>query len=263
MSTEATPQCASTAFIGPMATVDETCTLSDSSRASNRAKVLEHSALSGNAVIGEEAILSVNSTMTQHAQVAGSAVVTDRSYLEGTALVSGWAQVKTAALYGNAVVTGHARVHSDAEHVRVGSGATIQGTADIGHTRHYFVIGPVGSENRYVSVFRAFNPSFPDRWGALVTAGCFLGTPQRLASRMDHDHAWGEDFYARRKSLWEFEYRTIVELAMARLAEWRAQGAPDAGDIAFWDEQLERGAARYNITALLRDAMHRDGDTQW
>lgn len=254
------PRATANAHIGPYAQVDDNCELTDYARVVNRAKVLRDSHMSGQSQISDEAELSDESHMTQYSQVGGHAVVSHHSYLEGTAQVTGYAMVRGASLFANAFVSGHARVASSGEQIRIGPAAMLQGTCDVGSAWHHLVIGPVGSENRYVTVSRAYHPDYP-RWGALISAGCFLGTPARLARRLDNNHAWSESYPA--KVRWEAEYRSVIEMAQVRLAAWRAQSEPSKADREFWNTQLLRGGARTSLLGQLRDAMHMDGQTEW
>ena len=103
------------------------------------------------------------------ARVYGQAQVYDR------ATVSGQVQV-----YDRAMVSGHARVYDQ---------------GDIASTRHYLTVGPVGSEDRMVTVHRHYGGPDSATWGHLVVAGCWEGTLYELAARiaMDGDHGWSGD----------------------------------------------------------------------
>ena len=118
---------------------------------------------------------------------------------------------ETAQVYDRARVYGQAQVYGQAEVSRQG---------DIASTRHYLTIGPVGSEDRTVTVHRHYDGPNSATWGHLVIAGCWMGTLDELEARIavDGDHEWSGDV-----SRWRSDYVGIIALARHRVAEWAAE----------------------------------------
>ena len=133
----------------------------------------------------------------------------------------------TAQVYDQAWVFGQAQVYDQAW---VFGQARIDGQGDIASTRHYLTIGPVGSEDRMVTVHRHYDGPNSATWGHLVIAGCWMGTLDELEARIaaDGDHEWSGD-----SSRWRSDYAGIIALARPRVAEWAAEPLTDA-DHARW-----------------------------
>ena len=128
------------------------------------------------------------------------------AYIAATAKVSDQATVyDQARVYGRAEVYGQARVY---------------GQGDIASTRHYLTVGPVGSEDRTVTVHRHYDGPGSTVWGHLVVAGCWQGMLDELAARIasDRTHGWREDV-----SRWRADYESLIAFARPRVAEWVAE----------------------------------------
>ena len=103
--------------------------------------------------------------------------------------------------YGTAWVCGEASVSGDAEvsgNARVYGEARVCGEARVYNTRHFFVQGPIGSRNGYVTFYRTKD----DTVG--VRCGCFLGSLQEFVNKVEETH---------KGSKYEKEYKHAVELA--------------------------------------------------
>ena len=190
--------------------------------------------------------MNKGSTMTTYiaptARVTGRARVYGRAKVYGRAEVSDQAQVHDwAKVYGRAEVSDQAQVHDWAQvygRARVYGSAEVYGRAevsgqgDIASTRHYLTIGPVGSEDRMVTVHRHYDGPDSITWGHLVVAGCWMGTLNELEARIETDggHGWEDD-----ASHWRSDYEGIIALARPRVAEWVAEPLTDA-DHARWAE---------------------------
>ena len=161
------------------------------------------------------------------AQVYDRAQVHDRAQVYGEAQVSGQAQVS-----GEAQVYGHSKVYGLAE---VYGQAQVYGQGDIASTRHYLTVGPVGSEDRTVTVHRHYDGPGSTVWGHLVAAGCWQGMLDELAARIaaDRTHGWREDV-----SRWRADYESLIAFARPRVAEWAA-GPLTEEDHARWAEVVE------------------------
>jgi len=81
--------------------------------------------------------------------------------------------------------------------------------------RHVLTVGPVGSENRHVTIHRTAGG------GHLIVAGCWQGTIDELAARIsdDGDHGWpGPDADTYRR-----DYESVIAMAQIRIREWGNQ----------------------------------------
>ena len=97
--------------------------------------------------------------------------------------------------FGNAWVSGNAWVYGD---VRVSGNAWVCGNAEIYNTRHFFVQGPIGSRDGYVTFYRTKD----DTVG--VGCGCFSGSLQEFVNQVEETHGG---------SRYEKEYKHAAELA--------------------------------------------------
>ena len=172
--------------------------------------------------------MNKGSTMTAYiaatAQVYGQAWVCDETKVYGQAWVYDRARVSDQAqVYGRSWVYGQAEVYGQAQ---------VYGQGDIASTRHYLTVGPVGSEDRTVTVHRHYDGPGSTVWGHLVAAGCWQGMLDELAARIavDRTHGWREDV-----SRWRADYESLIAFARPRVAEWVTEPLTDA-DHARWAE---------------------------
>lgn len=100
-----------------------------------------------------------------------------------------------AWICGDAKVSGNARVSGDAW---VYSNAWFSGNAEVFDTRHFFVQGPIGSRDGYVTFYRTKD----DTVG--VRCGCFSGSLQEFVNQVEETHGG---------SRYEKEYKLAAELA--------------------------------------------------
>ena len=114
----------------------------------------------------------------------------DNAWVSGDARVFGNAKV-----FGNAWVSGDARVFGNA---RVYGDAEVSGDARVYNTRHFFVQGPIGSRDGYVTFYRTKD----DTVG--VRCGCFSGSLQGFVNQVEKTHGG---------SRYEKEYKLAAELA--------------------------------------------------
>ena len=130
--------------------------------------------------------------------VADSATVADTAYIGPTARVSGGAQVS-----GNAQVSGTARVSGNAQ---VYGDARVSGDAWVFDTRHALTIGPIGSENQSITIWRT-------RDGHGLSVGCW----------QDHQIDELAAEVLRRAPGHAAEYAAAEALIRVRIAEWDRQ----------------------------------------
>ena len=108
----------------------------------------------------------------------------------GNAWVSGNAWVfDNAKVYDDAWVCGDAKVYGD---------AWVSGNAEVFNTRHFFVQGPIGSRDGYVTFYRTKDDTVE------VRCGCFSGSLQKFVDRVEETHGG---------SRYEKEYKLAAELA--------------------------------------------------
>ena len=88
-----------------------------------------------------------------------------------------------AWVYGNAKVSGNAWVY---------------GNAKVFNTRHFFVQGPIGSRDGYVTFYRTKDDTVE------VRCGCFSGSLQEFVNQVEETHGG---------SRYEKEYKLAAELA--------------------------------------------------
>ena len=120
----------------------------------------------------------------------GNAWISGDAWVYGDARVSGNARV-----FGNAWVYGNAKVFGNAW---VCGNAKVCGEAKVSNTRHFFVQGPIGSRNDFVTFYRTTNNTVG------VRCGCFSGSLQKFVDRVEETHGG---------SRYEKEYKLAAELA--------------------------------------------------
>ena len=155
-----------------------------------------------------------NAKVYGDARVSGDARVFDNAWVYGEARVSGnaWAygEVQVAGnawIYGDARVFGNAWVYGDARvsenawvygDARVSGNAWVYGNAEVFNTRHFFVQGPIGSRDGYVTFYRTKDDTVE------VRCGCFSGSLQEFVNQVEETHGG---------SRYEKEYKLAAELA--------------------------------------------------
>ena len=108
----------------------------------------------------------------------------------GNAWVSGNAWVfDNARVYDDTWVYGNAKVYGD---------AWVSGNAEVFNTRHFFVQGPIGSRNGFITFYRTKDNTVE------VRCGCFSGSLQKFVDRVEETHGG---------SRYEKEYKLAAELA--------------------------------------------------
>ena len=120
--------------------------------------------------------------------------------------LGGWVESeKNLEQSGDAWVYGNARVSGNAQ---------VSGDARVSKTRHYLLIGPVGSEDRTVTICRT---RADDTTGHYVQAGCWAGTVDHLAERITT--AW-PDLSEKKRARYRGEYDAVIALARPRIQRW-------------------------------------------
>lgn len=120
----------------------------------------------------------------------GNAWISGNAWIYGDARVFG-----NAWVYGDARVSENAWVYGDA---RVSGNARVFGNAEVFNTRHFFVQGPIGSRDGYVTFYRTKDDTVE------VRCGCFSGSLQEFVNQVEETHGG---------SRYEKEYKLAAELA--------------------------------------------------
>ena len=143
-----------------------------------------------------------NAWICGDAKVFGNAKVSGNAWVYSNAEVSGNAKVcGNAWICGNTKVSDNARVSGNAwfsGNANVSGNAWFSGNAEVFNTRHFFVQGPIGSRDGYVTFYRTKD----DTVG--VRCGCFSGSLQEFVNQVEETHGG---------SRYEKEYKLAAELA--------------------------------------------------
>jgi carbonic anhydrase/acetyltransferase-like protein (isoleucine patch superfamily) len=135
--------------------------VSGNSRVSGDAQVFDNAKVYDNARVCDNAWVLGNARVYDNARVFDNARVYNDTWISGDVWVCGDAWV-----FGNAWVSGNARIYNNAR---------VQQTSD------YFTIGPIGSRESFTTFYRTKN-------GISVLCGCFCGTLDEFAARVDETH---------------------------------------------------------------------------
>ena len=216
--------------------IAETAQVYDRARVSGQARVYGQAMVYGRSWVSDEAQVYGQAMVCGEAWVYDRARVSGQARVYGQAMVCGQVQVSDQAqVYGRAHVSGETQVYGRARvygRAVVCGQAEVSGQGDIASTRHYLTIGPVGSEDRTVTVHRHYDGPDSATWGHLVVAGCWQGMLDELAARIaaDRTHGWREDV-----SRWRADYESLIAFARPRVAEWAA-GPLTEEDHSRWAE---------------------------
>ena len=171
--------------------------VSGNARVYGDARVSDDALVSDNAWVSDDALVSGNAWVYGDARVSGNALVSGNAWVSGNARVYGDARVSDDALVsGNAWVSGNAKVSGDSE---------VYGNARVYGTRHYLNLGPIGSRDRYTTIYRNRSKK------AIVVCGCFLGSLDEFERAVHEKHAG---------TTHEAEYMALIQLARLREKEW-------------------------------------------
>ena len=131
-----------------------------------------------------------NAWVYGNAEVYDNARVRDNAWVCGDAWVCDNARVcNNARVYGNARVCDNAKVYGNAE---------VCGDAEVYDNANIFWCSSIGSRHATTTMFRNRDN------GITVTCGCFMGTLEEFAERVEKEH--GENIFGK-------EYKLLIELA--------------------------------------------------
>ena len=157
---------------------------------SGNAWVFDNARVFGNAWVSGNAWVFDNARVYDNAWVFGNAWVFDNARVYDNAWVFDNARVyDNAKVYDDAWVCGDAKVYGD---------AWVSGNAEVFNTRHFFVQGPIGSRNGFITFYRTKDNTVE------VRCGCFSGSLQKFVDRVEETHGG---------SRYEKEYKLAAELA--------------------------------------------------
>jgi len=126
--------------------------------------------------------------------------------------LGGWVESeKNLDQSGNAWVSGNARVYGDA---RVYGNARVYGDARVSGNAHWITIGPIGSENGFLSAFRQKDNTI------MVRHDCFSGTIDEFESAVNNTHSDNQHGDI---------YRALIPVIKLRLAEVEVEGEQGGG----------------------------------
>ena len=124
------------------------------------------------------------------------------AWVYGNAEVYGNAKVcNNARVYDNAKVCNNARVYDNAwvcGNAKVYGNAEVCGDAKVCDNANIFWCSSIGSRHATTTMFRNKDN------GITVTCGCFMGTLEEFAERVEKEH--GENIFGK-------EYKLLIELA--------------------------------------------------
>lgn len=181
----------------------------------------ENLSTTGNAWVGGDAYV------TDNAYVTGNAYVADEAWVYGDAIMSGNARLfNNARVYGNAQVSENAKVSDEAwvtgnakvsGNVQVTGEAWVTGEALVDGNAHlsrdaqvssedgFLVVGPIGSEGRYLTAFKSRNEKI------YVIRGGFDGTLEEFEEAVNK--LYGDNKCGK-------VYRLAIELIKAKLGNF-------------------------------------------
>ena len=181
----------------------------------------------GNAQIDGNARIDGTAQIYGDARIGGNAQIYGNAWIGGNAQIYGDARIGgTAQIYGNAWIGGNAQIYGDARSdgdavvggdAQIGGNAWIDGYAEVLTSRHHMTYGPVGSEDRTVTLHRTVGG------GHRIVAGCWEGTCDELATRIAKaKQAWPDVDKADRKR-WRADYEAMLGAFRARANEWEVE----------------------------------------
>lgn len=163
--------------------------VSGNAHVSDDALLLDYVRIGGNARVADNARVYGKAEVSGQARIENYAMVADNAWVRSDALVKDFARVRGSALvYGRARVTGRAMVRD--AHVyrnaqvwgRVVGVASIAEGALISQSSDYLSIGPLGSRDAMLTVYRT-------KTGIGAATGCFVGTLDELLEAAKITHA--------------------------------------------------------------------------
>ena len=153
----------------------------------------------GDAMVYGSAMVCGDAMVSGDARVCGSARVTSSAMVCGSARVSGSAWVYGfARVYGDAWVCGDARVSGSAMvcgDAMVSGDAVLRGGVKVKKTTDYVLAGPAGSR----AAVTTFVPG-----DDMVFCGCFSGTLEEFAARVEETHEGQALFLSQYRSMVQF-----------------------------------------------------------
>ena len=189
--------------------VADTASVAPGARVTGNARVDGDAVIDGGASVYGGARVYGSARIGVNARISGDARIGVNARIGGDARIGGNAQI-----YGDAWIGGNAQIYGDA---RIGGTARIGGDAGVLTSRHHLTHGPVGSEDRTVTLYRTVGG------GHRIVAGCWDGTCDELAARIAKSkQAWPDADKADRKR-WKADYEAMLVAFRVRANEWEVE----------------------------------------
>lgn len=197
--------------------------------------------VSGNAYVLGRSLLSGNAVVKDRARVSGDVCVSNGAVVSGTSTVRGnvtlsYSTVSDAHVDGgggvldlynctvkNAEVLGHGYMTSSNVHGGSFRGNMSMSWAELLETGHVFRVGPVGSENHEAVLYRKRKE---DSDGHALKIGCWTGTVDGLAEKVQIRAAWNWNGTPEVKQFWRDQYELLEKQCRLVLKSWD-QGKTD------------------------------------
>ncbi|MEI7818723.1 MAG: hypothetical protein WCI47_01245 [bacterium] len=152
--------------------------------------------------ISESAQVSPKAWVGQEVRIADLAIINDTAILEDRCVIMDGAIISSMThIFGDAVIGSRVIV---VEQVCIGDGAEIRNITD------YLVAGPIGSENRFVTLYRTVGG------GHMVHVGCWGShTLDELEARIHEPDRWGKSH-----QVFADQYEGFIHMARIWAKRW-------------------------------------------
>ena len=151
----------------------------------NEACAVNKSYVSGNASVSNNSVITDNATVCENARIVGMSLIIDNSCVSGNALVYDGVILNSSHISGNSAIIDFSLIK-------------IKNTSDV------LTIGPIGSEDDYITFIKDENNNI------LVNNGLYSGTIDEFQDAIERNH--GNDKY-------NDEYMFSIKMAKSRLRE--------------------------------------------
>ncbi len=168
------------------------------------AQVCSQAWVSGNGMVWGKAQVFGRAQVCGESEVYGNAKIFDYAQIYGYAQVFEEAQVhEKAKVFGAAQVYGAAQVSGE---VHVRGDAIFRAQAKICETTDYLLLGPMGSRDAILTVYRTLD-------GVRFATGCFDGTVAEFFEAIERTH--GDSLYAKQYRAALMYATAMMELSLA------------------------------------------------
>ncbi len=182
----------------------------------NDVKIYDGADIYGQAEVCGQAEIYEKAKICKNSKIYNSAKIHGNAWICGNSKVYEFAEVyENSEVYGNSEIRGNSKIHGNTKiynFAKVCDNAEIKGDTEvlndviigkdavIESSRDYIFIGPLGSKNKVVTVFKTYE-------GVRVLRGCFYGSIEEFESKVKETHKDNE---------YGNEYLDFVELLKTR-----------------------------------------------